>query len=99
MDISELKQLLKHSPSVLVTENGEPTLVVMDYKAYLSREERRSDGKDAQVEPKEPSEPAAEKRQQSSLSAQELEMIDRLNKEIMSLKEQIETEEQGISEE
>lgn len=93
MNIKELKQLIKNSASVLIMENGEPSLVVMDYKTYCAMSDEKET---VRSNPEIPTEPAKEEHKQQSLSVQELEMIDRLNKEIMALKEQIEVEERGI---
>jgi hypothetical protein len=98
MDIRELKQLLKHSASVLIMENGEPSLVVTNYQTFRSMGDAQQGEGAAPVEVQEHNGQIRESGQQSALSVQELEMIDRLNKEIMALKEQIEAEEREVTE-
>lgn len=102
MDIKELKDLLKTSTSVLVMDDGEPTCVILGYEAYkalAASKEREIPVSHpplwealAQV-PQVPVEPSPESQ---ITDPQELEMIDRLNREIENLREQItiqETEE------
>lgn len=98
MDIRELKDLLKNSTSVLILEDGEPSYVIVDYKVYRNLTQAKEQeiqiknhvsGAPKAVEP----EPV---RQQ--LSAQEMEALERLNREIQTLKEQIEQEErEGVT--
>lgn len=94
MNIKELKQLIKNSASVLIMEDGEPSMVVMDYKTYRAMGDEKEAALGNAGIPAEPM--AKEEHRQQSLSVKELEIIDRLNKEIMALKEQIEAEERGI---
>lgn len=91
MDIRELKTLLKNSTSVLILDNGEPAFVLVDYQVYRSiaaQDERNS------------AVPISSSASQntSNLSAQELEAIERLNKEILALRNQIEMEERAAAE-
>ena len=101
MDIRELKDLLKNSTSVLMIEDGEPSYVILDYKVYrsliqpkeqevvvknntdLGTDQLRRSG---EVEVGAPT-------KTSGLSAQEMEALERLNREIQALKDQIEQEE------
>ena len=82
MDIQELKKLLKHSVSVLILENGEPTFVVVDYEVYKNL------AAPSEQEAPRPEQPAGPR---------ESEILERLNKEILALKSQIELEEKGLS--
>jgi hypothetical protein len=86
MDISELKKLIKNSASVLVLDNGEPSFVILDYKAY-----RAITGEKEEKEV--PINPVIQK----SPHEREAEILDRLNKEILALKNQIEEEEKGLN--
>ncbi len=104
MDIRELKQLLKNSSSVLILDEGEPAFVILDYQVYrnLTGEQsletgtaRRSVGEFPAGRSFERPEPVATAQSSPSLSAQELEAIERLNKEILALKNQIEMEERN----
>ena len=89
MDINELKKLIKNSTSVLVLDNGEPSFVVMGYKTY----------KDIALENKGEKEVKIQVGNGAGYSGheQETEILERLNKEILALKAQIEMEEKGIS--
>ncbi len=96
MDIRELKQLLQRSPSVLIVEDGEPSLVVVDYETYRSMTDVAPNPERRPAPAPVQSAPPAREPGQPSLSTQEAEMIDRLNKEILALKEQIEAEEREV---
>jgi len=80
MDIKEIKNLVKSSKAVLVMENNEPSMVVMDYSTYQSLTNR---DQAAKIEIKHP--------QQT-----ELEILERINKEILALKDEIEREEKNL---
>jgi len=79
--------MLKKSTAVLILENGEPSIVVVDYNTYkgLLGEEDQEVSKD-QVS----SNPA------TSVQTGEVELLERINKDILALKEQIEEEEKGL---
>ena len=87
MDIQELKKLLKSSTSVLIMDNGNPDLIVMEYKAYqrLAGVGNGASPVHAHEKPVS-SEPAAR--------AREAEVLEKLNREILALKEQIRLEEE-----
>ncbi|OGM97999.1 MAG: hypothetical protein A2735_02425 [Candidatus Yanofskybacteria bacterium RIFCSPHIGHO2_01_FULL_41_21] len=87
MEIGALKKMLKKSTAVLILENGEPSIVVVDYNTYkgLLGEEDQEVSKD-QVS----SNPA------TSVQTGEVELLERINKDILALKEQIEEEEKGL---
>ncbi len=97
MDIGEIKKLIKGSTSVLVLDNGEPSFVILDYKMYKDivgskdGEEKEIAIKNAQISN---GNGGANGR---SLHEREAEILDRLNKEILALKTQIEIEEKGLS--
>jgi len=95
MDINELKKLIKHSTAVVVLENSEPSFVIMNYQAYknMALEETQKEvripthtnngytnGFPVRPNPKEG----------------ELEILDRINKEILALKDEIENEEKSL---
>lgn len=98
MDIRELKQLLKNSSSVLVLDNGEPAYVILDYGVYRNL----TGDKEKEIRINYPAVPEMGNGSfeggivppavQASLSPQEMEAIERLNKEIQALKEQIEAD-------
>jgi len=87
MEINELKKMLKKSTAVLILENGEPSIVVVDYKTYkeLLGDNGDSDSKEASL----PTSP-------TPIQTGELELLERINKDILALKEQIEEEEKGL---
>jgi hypothetical protein len=93
MNINELKKLIKNSTSVLILDEGEPSFVVLNYNTY-----RDLTGEKSEVE-------KVSTRQSSresvfggqSIREKETEILERLNKEILALKAQIETEEKGLS--
>ena len=80
MQINELKKMLKKSTAVLILENGEPSIVVVDYKTY-----KELLGDEGDVAPAGPVHQTAE-----------VELLERINKDILALKEQIEEEEKGL---
>ncbi|MBX4211318.1 MAG: hypothetical protein KW806_00750 [Candidatus Yanofskybacteria bacterium] len=88
MDINELKELLKGSTSVLIMDNGQPSFVVLDYQAY-----RNLLTKAPEADSQRP--PSGMQSLGNAMTAQELEIVERLNKEIQALKQQIEEEEQN----
>lgn len=91
VQVEELKKIIKNSTSVLVLEDGEPSFVVLDYKTY---KEMVSSDDSKEVKLNHPKKPAGEVVYQSD---RELEILERLNKEIQALKSQIETEEKSVS--
>jgi len=86
MDIRELKDLLRNSTSVLILDNGEPSYVIVDYDVY-----RKMTHPASQQEPV-PATPVPEP-VRNQLSPQDMEALERLNKEIQALKDQIAQEE------
>jgi hypothetical protein len=94
MQINELKKMLKKSTAVLILENGEPSIVVVDYKTYkdlLGPDSRTSDGGGATAENSEVALPGG-----PASNPGELELLERINKDILALKEQIEEEEKAL---
>jgi hypothetical protein len=85
IEIKELKQMLKNSTAVLILDNGDPSFVVVDYDSYrrmLQNDEHNS-----------PVSPVSSAKSQSG----EMELLDRINKDILALKEQIEEEEKALN--
>lgn len=87
MDIVELKKLLKASTSIVLIDDGKPSVVMMSYDAYrkLTADER-------------PTEPVAPQPRNSegSMTTAEYELLDRLNSEITALKEEIASQEKQL---
>ena len=92
MDINELKKLAKNSTAVLVLDNGEPSFVVMGYQTYKDIALDKAGEKEIKINHTESSEPV----KVSNGRDQETEILERLNKEILALKAQIEMEEKGL---
>ncbi len=89
MEINELKKMLKRSTAVLILENGDPSVVVVDYKTY--KELIGDEGKDLPVPPV----PGSAQRI-AVPSSGEVELLERINKDILALKEQIEEDEKVL---
>ena len=105
MTIDELKKMIKNSTSVLVLEEGEPSFVILDYKAYKDIAIKKSDEKEIKIKSVKgssvgngsyASEAKSDRAQLDRLGESEREVLDRLNKEILALKDQIEAEERTI---
>src|SRR3989344_5254740 len=99
MDIREIKKLVKNSTAVLVMDDNEPTFVVMDYQIYkdLTRAEDQADGKGPAREIKVKNASGIDSVQaKSSQREGELEILERINKEILVLKDEIEKEEKSL---
>ena len=100
MNVDELKKLVKHSTEVLVLDNGEPSFAILSYEMYkdliLGGKEKEikinhavtnriSHSEDRSM----PAKPA--------LPENELEILERINKDILALKSEIEKEEKMIT--
>lgn len=83
MDIKELQPLLKQSASVVLVEDGQPTAVVLPYGAY-----RALTGQET-AEQVPVSVRQEEDRTRTVTDTREQEILERLNREIASLKEQL----------
>ncbi len=87
IEINELKQMLKHSTAVLILDNGDPSFVVLDYATYKRMLENGQDTNGLMVPPA-PGRTAAQ--------SGEMELLERINKDIQALKDQIEQEERAL---
>ena len=90
MDIKELQKLIKNSTAVLVMDNGEPSFVVLGYDMYKDMVSRGGE-KEIKI-----TQPIPNGISVNNYHERESEILDRLNKEILALKSQIEMEEKGI---
>jgi len=83
--------MLKKSATVVILDNGEPSFVVVNYDTYkelvggVAQEVKITNG----------SEPSARLRQGSG-EVKEVELLERINKDILALKAQIEEEEKTL---
>ncbi len=108
MDVKELKKLIKNSTAVLVLDNGEPSMVILDYKLYkdlISEKEEKDikinhgngNGHGDINEPQRMQHIGSAIGNGVSGSGRESELLDKLNREILALKNQIEIEERAFS--
>lgn len=115
MNTDELKKLLKNSTTVLILENGEPSLVILGYDTYKDLMSRRSDAEievplrrdvnGTSAQDKGSNRKAADGSGQSRSNAggteafqnriieKESELLEKINKQILALKDEIESEE------
>lgn len=93
MDIGELKKLIKNSTSVLVMDNGEPSFVVLGYQMYKDLASGKIEEKEVKINQAANGSAAAPHYSYE----RETEILERLNKDILALKNQIEMEERVIS--
>ena len=100
MNIDELKKLVKHSTAVLVLDNGEPSFAILSYEMYkdlvLGGKEKEikinhavTNGISHSEERISPVKPV--------LPDNELEILERINKDILALKSEIEKEEKLVT--
>ncbi|OGN00354.1 MAG: hypothetical protein A3B91_00400 [Candidatus Yanofskybacteria bacterium RIFCSPHIGHO2_02_FULL_41_29] len=90
MQIDELKKLIKNSTSVLVLDNGDPLFVVLDYKMYRDLVKDKGE-KEIPINHS----VGRDNFNGYSHHERETEILERLNKEILALKNQIEMEEKN----
>ena len=97
MDTKEIKNLLKGSTAVLVMDNNEPSFVVMDYDTYKDLTLKDSQ-KEIKVKNIPPQREAASSNEASLAPKErgEIEILERINKEILALKDEIEKEEKTL---
>jgi len=93
MNIDEIKKLIKNSTSVLVLDNGEPSFMIMGYKTYKDIALEGRGEKEIKIQVG--NGPIGNN--SSYGHEQESEILERLNKEILALKAQIEAEEKGLN--
>ncbi len=89
IEINELKKMLKSSTAVLILDNGEPSFVVVGYGTY--KELVGGGEKEIKVHNGNGALPVR------SSNAAEVELLERINKDILSLKTQIEDEERMMT--
>ena len=94
MDINELKKIIKNSTSVLVMDNGEPSFVILGYQTYKDMVSEKGE-KEITIN-QVPATPGQSVFNGRSTHDKETEILDRLNKEILAIKSQIEAEERNL---
>lgn len=103
MDTNELKKLLKGSTAVLILDNGEPTFVVLGYDSYknlLSDQEKEvkiNHPATTGIESVFNKEASSAGVFQHRIGEKEAELLEKINKEILSLKNEIEKEEKDTA--
>jgi len=93
MDIKELKNLIKDSTAVLVLDNGEPSFVLIGYGMYKDLISSKTEEKEVKITQAH----NGSVHNSQIFPERETEILDRLNKEILALKSQIEMEERGLA--
>ena len=102
MNIDELKKLVKHSTAVLVLDDGEPAFAILNYDSYKDLVLNGKNGKDEEekeVKISHTGVPAANglANNISNNNDSEIEILERINKDILALKNEIEKEEKMVS--
>ncbi|MBI2068929.1 MAG: hypothetical protein HYT67_02435 [Candidatus Yanofskybacteria bacterium] len=100
MNIDELKKLVKNSTAVLVLDNGEPSFVILKYDTYkdLVLAEPVKEVKISHVGNNHAINPAnglSKDDVKPTVNEVESEVLERINKDILALKEEIEKEEKA----
>jgi hypothetical protein len=101
MNVDELKKLVKNSTAVLVLDNGEPSFVILNYDTYkdlvLGGKEKEIKINHNPVVANGLSHNAEKVVVKPALPDNELEILERINKDILALKSEIEKEEKIVS--
>jgi hypothetical protein len=99
MDISELKKLVKSSTAVLVLDNGEPSFVILNYNMYkdLVLQEPVKEVKISHAPKENTSHTGNGLIKDETKPDMEVEVLERINKDILALKEEIEKEEKMLT--
>ena len=92
MDIGEMKKMLKNSTAVLIMDNGEPSFVVVNYESYRDLLANPAAGGEREIKINATNGTALSKVSASG----EVELLERINKDILALKAQIEEEEKQL---
>ena len=91
MDIRELRKMLKNSTAVLILDNGEPSFVVVNYETYKNMAASEEIDKNKGLS-------ANGSESKGAVTGQgEVELLERINKDILALKAEIEKEEETLS--
>lgn len=86
MNFEELRKILSISSSVIIVENGKPEFIVVKYDEYRKMSDRESaEGYFGSMEPI-----------SKKLTEKEAEIVDRINKDILALKQEIADQEKEI---
>lgn len=110
MNIDELKKIMNKSTAVLVMDNGSPSFVVMNYEMYKDLVLAKENEKEVKIKHEtKPEKPEPENsfpaetldtkipEPKINFSDDELEILERINKDIQALRGEIEKEEKGLA--
>lgn len=97
MDIKEIKKLIKSSTAVLVLDDGQPSFVLLGYDMYKDLVSGKSMEKEVKIHQAGGNQYQDNANNNKSDHERESEILERLNKDILALKNQIEMEERGLS--
>jgi len=105
MNTNELKKLLKGSTAVLILEDSEPSFVILGYDAYKSllsgqeKEVKINHSAESKLKPADEKERqisnGIENKFQHRIGEKEAEMLEKINKQILALKDEVEKEEKS----
>ena len=88
----EIREILRSIPAVLVMEDGRPSYVITEYETWRQvaqgEQVRISNGRPGHMSPR-PGRPTSD--------TAEAQVLERLNKEILSLREQIQMQEEAVA--
>jgi len=91
LDIGELKNLIKNSTSVLVIDSGEPSFVILDYNVYKNfMSGKNINEHEIKIKQELRNSLASPSKDFANSEQEEATILEKLNKEILSLKNQIE---------
>jgi hypothetical protein len=99
VNIDELKKLVKHSTAVLVLDNGEPAFAILGYDMY---KDLVLGSKEKEIKISHPAANGIARNDENvpvkpALPENELEILERINKDILALRSEIEKEEKLVS--
>ena len=97
MEVSELKKLIKNSTAVLVLDNGDPSMVILDYNLYKDLVAEKEQSKDVRINNASSVNSLEENRSGNGHQLPDTALLDKLNREILALKNQIEMEEKSMN--
>ncbi|MEX2090647.1 MAG: hypothetical protein WD989_00740 [Candidatus Paceibacterota bacterium] len=99
MDVNELKKLVKNSTALLVLDNGEPSFVILNYDTYkgLLLQEPTKEVKISHLGKGQEASVANGIKKEETKGDVESEVLERINKDILALKEEIEKEEKSAA--
>lgn len=104
MDINELKKLLKKSTAVLVLDSGDPSFVILDYETYKDLILKEKGGEKeikinngGQIDNRNGKSAVSAVDLPRKSKEEEMEILERINKDILAIKNEIENEEKMAS--